>query len=254
MTESSTPNARPIGIDLFSGAGGLSLGFEQAGFDVVACVEIDPIHAAVHKYNFPRTATLCRSAIKVSGAEIRTVAGISNRTVDVVFGGPPCQGFSMIGKRAMDDPRNQLVHHFVRVVVELKANYFVLENVRGLTLGKHRRFLQEIVEAFKGYGYDVLEPYQVLNAADYGVPQDRQRLFLIGCRKGLRLPAYPQARPAVTVWDAIGDLPSANDFESLLTGDSVKARFKKGSPYARRLRGLEADPDDYSYASSTRVC
>lgn len=127
-----TSNARPIGVDLFSGAGGLSLGFEQAGFDVAACVEIDPIHAAVHKYNFPRCATLCRSVTDVSGAEIRATAGIGNRTVDVVFGGAPCQGFSMIGKRALDDPRNQLVHHFVRIVVELKANYFVFENVRGL--------------------------------------------------------------------------------------------------------------------------
>jgi DNA (cytosine-5)-methyltransferase 1 len=242
-----TSNARLIGVDLFSGAGGLSLGFEQAGFDVAACVEIDPIHAAVHKYNFPRCATLCRSVTEVSGTEIRATAGISNRTVDVVFGGAPCQGFSMIGKRALDDPRNHLVHHFVRIVVELKANYFVFENVRGLTVGKHRQFLQEIIEAFKSHGYDVLEPYRVLNAADYGVPQDRQRLFLIGCRKGLQLPAYPQARPAATVWDAIGDLPNANDFEALLTGDSVKVRFKKGSPYARRLRGLEADPDDYSY-------
>ena len=248
MTESSTPNARPIGVDLFSGVGGLSLGFEQAGFDVAACVEIDPIHAAVHKYNFPRCATLCRSVTEVSGAEIRATADLGDRTVDVVFGGAPCQGFSMIGKRALDDPRNQLVHHFVRIVVELKPDYFVFENVRGLTVGKHRRFLREIIEAFKGHGYDVLEPYRVLNAADYGVPQDRQRLFLIGCRKGLKLPAYPLARPAATVWDAIGDLPNADDFEALLTGDSAKARFKKGSPYARRLRDIEADPDDYSYA------
>ncbi|WP_322051478.1 DNA cytosine methyltransferase [Paraburkholderia bannensis] len=248
MAMKKTAQERPIGIDLFAGAGGLSLGFEQAGFDVAACVEIDPIHAAVHKFNFPRCATLCRSVTDVSGAEIRTMAGIGDRAVDVVFGGAPCQGFSMIGKRALDDPRNQLVHHFVRLVVELKANYFVFENVRGLTVGKHRQFLQEIIDAFKEHGYDVLEPYRVLNAADYGVPQDRQRLFLIGCRKGLTLPAYPSAKPSATVWDAIGDIPNADTFEELLAGDSVKAKFKKGSLYSRRLRGLEADPDDFSYA------
>lgn len=243
----SVKRGRPIGIDLFSGAGGMSLGFEQAGFDVAACVEIDPIHAAVHKYNFPRCATICRSVIDVSGAEIRATAGIGDQTVDVVFGGAPCQGFSMIGKRALDDPRNQLVYHFVRIVVELKANYFVFENVRGLTVGKHKQFLQEVIDAFKSHGYDVLEPYRVLNAANYGVPQDRQRLFLMGCRKGLTLPKYPEARPAATVWDAIGDIPNADDFDSLLSDDAVKVRYKKGSAYARRLRGIEADQDDLSY-------
>lgn len=238
---------RPIGIDLFAGAGGLSLGFEQAGFDVAAAVELDPIHAVVHKYNFPKCKTLCRSVTDVTGEEIRRRAGIGDRQVDVVFGGAPCQGFSLIGKRALDDPRNQLVHHFVRIVVELKANYFVFENVRGLTVGKHRQFLEEIVEAFKGHGYTVLEPYRVLNAAEYGVPQDRQRLFLIGCRDGLALPVYPKARAPVSVWEAISDIPNADDFEELLVGDSVKAKFKKGSAYARRLRGLEADPEDFSY-------
>lgn len=109
------PSARPIGIDLFAGAGDLSLGFEQAGFDLAAAVEIDPIHAAVHEFNFPRCKTICRSVTDLSGAEIREQAGIGDREVDVVFGGAPCQGFSMIGKRALDDPRNALVHHFVRL-------------------------------------------------------------------------------------------------------------------------------------------
>ena len=97
----------------------------------------------------------------------------------------------MIGKRALDDPRNSLVHHFVRLVVELKASYFVFENVRGLTVGAHRKFLEEIIGEFRKHGYRVLEDYRVLNAAHHGVPQDRQRLFLIGARKGFPLPEYP---------------------------------------------------------------
>ena len=129
---------RPIGVDLFSGAGGMSLGFEQAGFDVVAAVEIDPVHAAVHKFNFPSCSVLAKSVTEVSGAEIRSVSGIGTRKVDVVFGGAPCQGFSMIGKRALDDPRNSLVRDFVRIVKELDASYFVFENVKGLTVGRHR--------------------------------------------------------------------------------------------------------------------
>ena len=89
---------RPIAIDLFAGAGGLSLGFEQAGFDVVAAVEIDPIHCAVHEFNFPNCVVLARSVSGLSGAEIRGRAAIGRRRIDVVFGGPPCQGFSLMGK------------------------------------------------------------------------------------------------------------------------------------------------------------
>ena len=145
-------SARPIGIDLFSGAGGLSLGFEQAGFDVVAAVEIDPVHAATHKFNFPECAVLPRSVIGLSGQDLRSAARIGDRPVDVVFGGAPCQGFSLIGQRALDDARNALVREFVRIVSELRARYFVFENVKGLTLGPHRRFLQDVIEAFGAVG------------------------------------------------------------------------------------------------------
>lgn len=110
---------RPIGIDLFVGAGGMSLGFEQAGFDVVAAVEMDPIHSAIHTFNFPDCAVLPRSVVGLSGKEIRVAAGIGNKQVDCVFGGAPCQGFSMIGHRALEDPRNRLVLEFVRLVSEL---------------------------------------------------------------------------------------------------------------------------------------
>lgn len=131
--------ARPIAIDLFAGAGGLSLGFEQAGFDIAASVEMDPVHSAAHKFNFPRCVTVCESVVNVSGSDLRKRAGIGRRDIDVVIGGAPCQGFSMIGKRALDDPRNQLVHHYVRLVNELRPKYFVFENVKGLTVGRHRQ-------------------------------------------------------------------------------------------------------------------
>ncbi|MGB0745235.1 MAG: DNA cytosine methyltransferase, partial [Opitutales bacterium] len=120
---------RPIGVDLFAGAGGMSLGFEQAGFDVQAAVEIDPVHAAIHKYNFPECAVLPQSVQDITGAHIREVSPIGDRPVDVVFGGAPCQGFSLIGQRILDDPRNSLVKDFVRIVSELDATFFVFENV-----------------------------------------------------------------------------------------------------------------------------
>ena len=237
---------RPIGIDLFAGAGGLSLGFEQAGFDVVAAVEIDPIHCAAHEFNFPNCKTLCRDVSGLSGAEIREAAGIGKRDVDVVFGGAPCQGFSMIGKRALDDPRNALVGHYVRIVREVRPKYFVFENVKGLTLGQHRKFLDEIVEMLSK-DYDVLLPYQVLNAADYGVPQDRKRLFLVGARKGLKVPAYPAAMERVTVADALSDIPDAERFPALVEGDSAPATFGKASAYARALRETGNAPTHFGY-------
>ena len=181
---------RPIAVDLFAGAGGMSLGFEQAGFDVAAAIEIDPIHACIHHFNFPGGTVIPRSVKNLSGDDIRKIAGIQGK-VHVVIGGAPCQGFSMIGKRALDDPRNSLVKDFVRIVTELDADYFVFENVKGLTVGTHRTFLEELIETFESHGYAVRLPWSVLNAVSYGVPQDRKRLFLLGARKGLKCPLYP---------------------------------------------------------------
>lgn len=239
---------RPIGIDLFAGAGGLSLGFEKAGFDIAAAIEIDPIHCAVHEFNFPYCKTICRSVSELSGEQIRTLSGIGSAEITVVFGGAPCQGFSLIGKRALDDPRNGLVHHFVRLVLELSPAYFVFENVKGLTIGRHRQFLEEIIDSFYESGYEILLPYRVLNAADFGVPQDRKRLFLVGAKKGNKIPSYPQSeKNSVTVWDAIGDLPDADGFQELLARDWVRTKFSSRSSYARRLRYIDNVSDDFSY-------
>ena len=245
--EHSPAMARPIGIDLFAGVGGLSLGFERAGFDIAAAVELDPIHCAAHEFNFPLCTTICSSVRDISGDEVRARAGIGDSDIAVVFGGPPCQGFSMIGKRALDDPRNELVHHFVRLVLELRPAYVVFENVKGLTVGKHSCFLDEMIEAFAP-AYRTLTPYRVLNAADYGVPQNRHRLFLVGARADQAMPSYPDAlglRP--TVGEAIGDLPDADDYEELLVSDSTRAAFGKASPYSARLRGIKKDSTDYSH-------
>ena len=241
---------RPIGVDLFAGAGGLSLGFEQAGFEVRAAVEIDPVHCAVHEFNFPKCTSICADATRLSGADIRKAAKLGSARIDVVFGGAPCQGFSLMGKRALDDPRNRLLLEFVRLTIEMNANYFVFENVKGLTVGRHKQLLQELVEAFQQNGYNVLLPYRVLNAADFGVPQDRKRLFLIGAKKGLPLPNYPipSAAPRVGVWDAIGDLPDVDRLDDLIDSDSTDAaKFGKPSRYAKTLRGTLADASDFSH-------
>ena len=244
---------RPIGIDLFSGAGGLSLGFEQAGFDVAAAVDIDPVHCAVHHFNFPRTAVLPRSVDNLSAAEIRDAASIGDRAVDCVFGGAPCQGFSMIGHRALDDPRNGLVRHFVRLVAELKAKSFVFENVKGLTVGKHRSFLEELVGEFEDAGYAVRLPWRVLNAANYGTPQSRERLIVLGARTGEPIPDYPEPTTGIaghqrslvglpdspTCGDALADLPDADRYPALLCEDETEtSEFGKPSAFASEMRCL----------------
>lgn len=242
---------RPIGIDLFAGAGGLSLGFEQAGFDVVAAVESDPVHCAVHKFNFPATRIVPRSARRITGDDIRRMAGIGDREVDCVFGGPPCQGFSLIGRRALDDPRNGLVRDFVRLVAELDARTFVFENVKGLTVGRHRQILDGLIGEFAAAGYAVNTPWRVLNAANYGVPQRRERVILFGARKDLPPPDYPapltgirggtgkgnDRPPGPSCADALADLPDAEGYEALMSSDVLTTPvYGAPSPYAAALR------------------
>ncbi len=245
---------RPIGIDLFAGAGGMSLGFEQAGFDVVAAVEIDPVHCATHEFNFPNCKVLPRSVEGLKGSEIRVAAGIGSRTVDVVFGGAPCQGFSMIGQRVLDDPRNRLVRDFLRIVSELDATYFVFENVKGLTQGKHRKFLDEFIAYADDLGYAVRKPWQVLDAANFGVPQHRERLILFGAKKEHELPDYPElwTNPAdgkrkileglpegPSVSDALDDLPDAEAYEELRETDEVRVQeWGECSHFAKEMRAL----------------
>ena len=253
---------RPIGIDLFAGAGGLSLGFEQAGFDVAAAIEVDPVHCAVHEFNFPRTATIPHPIETLSGADILESADLAGRRVDCVFGGAPCQGFSLIGQRALDDPRNGLVRDFVRIIAEIEPRTFVFENVKGLTIGRHRKFLDELIEEFSRIGYVAREPWRVLNAGHFGTPQSRERLILLGARKGDALADYPDPVTEIaspqqrivglpegpTCSDALRDLPDVDEIEDLTRSDATDAAgFGEPSEYAAELRCLSEDAWHFGY-------
>ena len=153
----------------------------------------------------------------------------------------------MIGKRAFDDPRNQLVFHYVRLVRGLSPKYCVFENVKGLTLGKHAECLEELIISLGQIGYRVLMPHQVLNAADFGVPQDWRRLFLMAARVGQKLPQCPAPLAMGSmVWDVIGDLPDADDLTELEQVDVIKVKWATKALYAKRLRGTAPDPQDFS--------
>jgi len=246
---------RPQAVDLFCGAGGMSLGFEQAGFDVVAGFDSEQRHVETFRHNFPEAAGVVADLTEVAGSDIRALAGIGDGMVAAVFGGPPCQGFSLIGKRDHSDPRNDLVFHFARLVCELQPQYFAMENVGGIRTLRNGSFLDRFVDAVRQAGYEVVAPPRVLNAADFGVPQRRRRLFVIGYHRDLTAPEYPvpadgrsagrkgfdatQLRP--NVGDAIGDLPDVDEFEELLAQDSVRARLGKPSRYVRYLRGQLKD-------------
>ena len=243
-------SSRPIVVDLFAGAGGLSLGFEQAGFDVVAAVEIDPVHACIHKFNFPHCAVIPHSVRDISGRDIRKAAGLGKTDrIDVVAGGAPCQGFSIIGNRALDDPRNSLVKEFIRLVEELQPTYFLFENVRGLTTKRHIGFLQEAISAFERAGYSVRHPWKILNAKDYGVPQSRERLFLLGAKQERNPPCYPEnVQSAVTCSEALNDLPDAEQFEQLLFCDEVFASYtQEAVGYSATMRCSNAESWQYGY-------
>ena len=186
---------RPSVIDLFAGAGGMSLGMEAAGFDIDISLELNPIHSAVHHFNFPYTSTICGDISKYASSKLEKILRERDRTeLDVLVGGAPCQGFSQIGKRQLDDPRNQLVFEYFRIVRDLQPKYFVFENVPGIISGNHKQFINELIEEFDKIGYKIKLPYKVLNASNFNVAQARRRFILLGSRKGQDELTYPSAQ------------------------------------------------------------
>ena len=172
------PDTRPTVIDLFSGVGGLSLGAARAGFRVAASVELDPIAAKSHQDNFPKANHLQRDVSGLSGKELLTAAGIRKNNLSGLIGGPPCQGFSLIGKRQEDDPRNNLFSHFFRLVGETNPAFFVAENVPGILSPKNKAVVEAALRLVPSR-YTLLRPFEV-KADLYGAPTTRKRIFFIG--------------------------------------------------------------------------
>jgi DNA-cytosine methyltransferase len=204
-------------VDLFSGAGGLSLGFEKAGFQNLFSIDNDPTFCETYRQNFPHHSLLEQNIEQLDTKTIHNL--VKGRTVTVVVGGPPCQGFSMagnIGRRFLDDPRNHLFRDFARVVGIIQPEYFVMENVARLYTHNKGKTRQEIIDAMEAVGYHV--ECRVVNAADFGVAQVRSRVLFIGRRKeGQILFPEPQEKERKTVKQAIGDLPklAAGEMSSL---------------------------------------
>jgi len=165
-------------IDLFCGCGGMSLGAARAGFKVVAGIDRDERALRAHTSNFPKSKHLCLDLSKATANEILQQSGLTACEVDVITGGPPCQGFSTMGKRDVEDTRNQLLSHFFRIVDELKPRAFVLENVPGILNEQYATILADAI-SIVGESYDVLKPH-TLTAFELGAPTLRRRVFIVG--------------------------------------------------------------------------
>lgn len=227
-------------VDLFCGAGGFSLGFALEGATLEAAVDNNPIHLEIHKENFPSAKHFCRD-LQEQPIQSPEDLGLGTEP-DIVIGGPPCQGFSVMGKRDPNDERNHLVLSFAQAVRSLAPAYFVMENVPGFLAEEDHNMFSKFIETVDALDYSILQPVQTLNARDYGVPQDRARVFLIGYKEGEMKPNYPEPGYPIfgldqppTCWDALQDLPP-RDNGTAATSDEVPIdELGKESFYVRKV-------------------
>ena len=194
-------------IDLFCGCGGLSYGFEKAGYNILLGIDNDKMALKTFEYNHHNSKSICGDITQIGYKEIKKVIG--NKKIDVIIGGPPCQGMSLSGPRQFDDPRNKLYLSYIRLVNEIRPKAFVIENVPGLISLFGGQIKENIITKFSQMGYDI--KYKIVCSADYGVPQMRKRVIFVGV-KGKNDFVYPKEnKNYVTCEMALSDLPSLVD-------------------------------------------
>lgn len=234
-------------IDLFCGCGGITSGLQSAGFEVLAGLDVEPKYIQTFKHNFPDTKAMCVDVSTYAPAKLMADLGLKRGELDLLAGGPPCQGFSKNVPRAVREAEaknNKLIRAFLDYCEQLLPKWIVMENVAEMRNGFDQTFTNEIEARLQDAGYEVI--HDVLNAADYGVPQRRRRAFFIARRDKVS-PSHPEAthaaepepgslfqtRKHVSVWEAISDLPSLKHGESL---DPYKYEVKPQSDYQRAMR------------------
>ncbi|MGN8084116.1 DNA cytosine methyltransferase [Variovorax sp. 22077] len=228
-------------VDLFSGCGGFSLGAHKAGFNVAAAFDIDPDLTSSFSQNFPDTTLHLTDISVLTSQKVVEAAG---GKVDGIFGGPPCQGFSEIGKRNVADPRRELLSHFFRLVAEVRPKFFVMENVTGLALPSAKSIFDGAIARVEK-SYNLLGP-KIWNAADFGAATNRRRLFVLGVRKDFGSPFLdsdftPYMRKRTTVKEAIADLQDAVPLGKTEHGHDLWKIAKPGRPsvYAEQMRSSD---------------
>lgn len=225
-------------IDLFSGCGGMTLGFKWAGFNSILASDIDENCEKTFATNFPEIPFICGDISALSKNDCDKI--LKNKSIDVIIGGPPCQGFSLANKKrnkVSEDPRNKLFYEFVKIINWYNPKAFVMENVKGLLSMDSGRVIKQIQEEFENsgtFGYEVRT--QVLKASDFGVPQIRERVILIGIRKDLNIiPEFPEKKnqEEISVEAAISDLPQINAGEGEI---EMKYQTKPLNEYQQFMR------------------
>lgn len=220
-------NNKPTVIDLFCGCGGLSLGFEMAGYDILLGVDSWKDALKTFEHTHHNSKALLADLFKEQPEDIKNKTGINK--VDVIIGGPPCQGFSIAGKRIVDDERNQLYKSFVSFVEFFQPKVFLMENVPNIVSMGKGIVKDSIIEDFEKLGYNVV--YKILLASDYGVPQNRKRAFFVGTKNNETF-EFPEPfnKASVTTGDAISDLPE----NTIVSGSKYAVEAK--SDYQKLIR------------------
>lgn len=224
-------------IDLFCGCGGFTQGFEQAGYHSLLGVDLWADATSTYQYNFPKSKVINDDITKVSTEHLLDVAGASSSEIDGIIGGPPCQGFSISGKRMIDDPRNVLYKSFVDFVGDIQPKFFVMENVPGLVSMAKGAVRDAVLDDFTSRGYNV--SWKILSADDFGVPQHRRRVFFVGLNKkyfGDMTFEFPNPTDIkkVSCKDAISDLDFISDEVAL--SDEIEYSLPATTEYQKLMR------------------
>jgi DNA (cytosine-5)-methyltransferase 1 len=237
-------------VELFCGAGGLGLGLHQAGFQTIFANDHDEDCCRSYAMNHPDILVRCADIHDIDFSAIR--AELCVRPLDLLAGGPPCQGYSTVGSKREQDPRNSLFYEFIRAIHQLEPRYILFENVAGFHRLYEGRAFRALCEELELLGYD--HRHAVLNASDHGLPQHRLRTIVVGWRRGLDSVVFPapthgadadlfRMLPKLTIMDAISDLPPLNAGES-------KDRYLSApqNEYQDSLRGEETELTEHSAA------
>lgn len=226
-------------IDLFCGCGGFTKGFQQAGFNPVLGVDMWADATTTYKYNFPTSNIINDDVTNISTSELLRSAKQEKNGIDLIIGGPPCQGFSISGKRMIDDPRNILYKSFVNFVGDIQPKLFVMENVPGLVSMAKGSVKDAVIEDFTSRGYNVAS--KILAADDYGVPQHRRRVFFVGLNRNyfgedafFEFPKAIEADMRINCKDAISDLDFISD--EIALPDETSYGLPPQSKYQEMMR------------------
>lgn len=229
-------------LDLFCGAGGLSYGFERAGFSVVKAVDIDKWAIETYNYNRKKKIAEVKNVSDIDESYIKSIG-----PVDGIIGGPPCQGFSTAGQRIIDDDRNKLYREYFRILEQVNPRFFVIENVTGLLTFAKGAVKNDIISRADHLGYDMF--MQTLDTSKFGIPQIRMRVIFIGVKKELCKSnfVFPEGdKDPVTIFDAIGDLPNLDKGE-----DNTKYVHKPQTEYQKTIRNGMTELHNHTLSKHT---